>query len=390
MIEEISEIKARFGDKRLTEISDDLADIENEDLIPQKNILVALTRNGYIKRMDDDTFSSQHRGGRGISGMKTTNGDIVHLIRHTFTHTDILFFTTLGKVYRLRGYQIPDSGRTGKGIPAQNLLNLDKEEKVISIVPCDDYPEDNYLFFVSRQGIVKRTSLREFASIHSNGKIAVGLREGDGLLDVKRTDGKSIVSLASSNGKLCSFYEEEVRAMGRTAAGVCGMKLEDGCEVIGCTGSFEGDKILVLTSLGYGKMSYTVDTDVTLEDGTTRHYDGYRLTHRGSKGVVTLNMTAKNGQLIAVNGVNGDEDLMVMTKQGVVIRTPLAEVKIAGRNTQGVKIINLEAKASVAAIAIIPHVEGDELAEEEAEEAEPTLADEAPVTPDNLDGPSEE
>ena len=390
MIEEISEIKARFGDKRLTEISDDLADIENEDLIPQKNILVALTRNGYIKRMDDDTFSSQHRGGRGISGMKTVNGDIVHLIKHTFTHTDILFFTTLGKVYRLRGYQIPDSGRTGKGIPAQNLLNLDKEEKVVSIVPCDDYPEDNYLFFVSRQGIVKRTSLREFASIHSNGKIAVGLREGDGLLDVKRTDGKSIVSLASSNGKLCSFYEEEVRAMGRTAAGVCGMKLEDGCEVIGCTGSFEGDKILVLTSLGYGKMSYTVDTDVTLEDGTTRHYDGYRLTHRGSKGVVTLNMTAKNGQLIAVNGVNGDEDLMVMTKQGVVIRTPLAEVKIAGRNTQGVKIINLEAKASVAAIAIIPHVEGEELAEEEGEEAEPNFADETPVTPDNLDGPSEE
>ena len=386
MIEEILEIKKRFGDKRLTEISDEAADIENEDLIPQKHILITLTRNGYIKRVDDDTFSSQHRGGRGITGMKTTAGDIVRLIKHTFTHTDILFFTTLGKVYRLRGYQIPDSGRIGKGIPAQNLLNLDKDEKVVSIVPCDDYPEDNYLFFVSRLGVVKRTSLKEFESIHSNGKIAVGLREGDDLFDVKRTDGHSIVSLASSNGKLCSFMEEEVRAMGRSAAGVTGMNLDEGCEIVGATGSFEGKMLLVLTTLGYGKISYTTDTDITLEDGTTRHYDGYRLTHRGSKGVTTLNMTSKNGKLIAVAGVEGDEDLLVMTKQGVVIRTPLAEVKIAGRNTQGVKIINLDDKATVAAMAIIPHVDASEL--EEEEEGEPideTLIDDNPATPDTLD-----
>ena len=394
MVEEISDIKARFGDKRLTEITDEAADIENEDLIPQKHILVTLTRNGYIKRVDDDTFSSQHRGGRGITGMKTTNGDIVRLIKHTFTHTDILFFTTLGKVYRLRGYQIPDSGRIGKGIPAQNLLNLDKEEKVVSIVPCDDYPEDNYLFFISRLGVVKRTSLKEFASIHSNGKIAVGLREGDDLFDVKRTDGQSIVSLASSNGKLCSFNETEVRAMGRTAAGVTGMNLEEGCEIVGATGSFEGDKLLVLTTKGYGKISYAADTDITLEDGTTRHYDGYRLTHRGSKGVVTLNMTAKNGKLIAVSGVTGDEDLIVMTKQGVVIRTPLAEVKIAGRNTQGVKIINLDDKSTVAAIAIVPHSDEEEDDNEpegvEGEQVDETLIDENPMTPDTLDVDNEE
>lgn len=393
MIQEISEIKERFGDNRLTEITDDAADIENEDLIPQKHILVTLTRNGYIKRVDDDTFSSQHRGGRGITGMKTTNGDIVRLIKHTFTHTDILFFTTLGKVYRLRGYQIPDSGRIGKGIPAQNLLSLQKEEKVVSIVPCDDYPEDNYLFFVSRQGVVKRTSLKEFASIHSNGKIAVGLREGDDLFDVKRTDGKSIVSLASSNGKLCSFYETEVRAMGRTAAGVTGMNLEDGCEIVGATGSFEGDKLLVLTTKGYGKISYTTDTDITLEDGSTRHYDGYRLTHRGSKGVTTINMTPKNGQLIAVAGVNGEEDLIVMTKQGVVIRTPLAEVKIAGRNTQGVKIINLDDKATVAAIAIVPHSDEEEDEEDVVEGEEPaideTFIDETPTPLESDDNQGE-
>ena len=388
MIQEITVIKDKFADKRLTEISDAAADIENEDLIPQKNILVALTRNGYIKRVDDDTFSAQHRGGRGITGMKMTSGDTVKLLKHTKTHTDILFFTTLGKVYRLRGYQIPDSGRIGKGVPAQNFLNLDKDEKVVAIVPCDDYPEDNYLFFVSEQGIVKRTSLKEFASIHSNGKIAVGLREGDDLFDVKRTDGKSIIALAASNGKLVSFYEDEVRPMGRTAAGVTGMDLKDGSVIVGATGSFEGDKILVLSTRGYGKISYSQDTDIENEDGTTRHYDGYRLTHRGSKGVITMNLTPKNGKLCAVRGVVGDEDLLVVTQSGIVIRTPLSEVKIAGRNTQGVKIINMDDKTRVSSVAIIPHSDVEEGDDEFAEEdvvAESEFGDEPPVSPDQLD-----
>ena len=385
MIEELNVIKDKFGDERKTEISDAAADIENEDLIPQKDILVALTRNGYIKRVDDDTFSAQHRGGRGITGMKMTAGDTVKLLKHTKTHTDILFFTTLGKVYRLRGYQIPDSGRIGKGVPAQNFLNLDKDEKVVAIVPCDDYPEDNYLFFVSEQGIVKRTSLKEFASIHSNGKIAVGLREGDDLFDVKRTDGNSIIALAASNGKLCSFYESEVRAMGRTAAGVSGMDLKDGSVIVGATGSFEGDKILVLSSRGYGKISYSMDTDIPQEDGTTRHYDGYRLTHRGGKGVITMNLTPKNGKLCAVRGVNGDEDLLVVTQSGIVIRTPLSEVKIAGRNTQGVKIINIDDKSRVASVAIIPHSDVEEGEDEEFAEEETSFEGETPVTPDELE-----
>ncbi len=391
LIEEISEVKRRFGDKRRTEITDEAADIENEDLIPQKNILITLTRNNYIKRVDDDTFEAQHRGGRGITGMKTTAGDVVRLMYHTKTHTDILFFTTLGKVYRLRGYQIPDSGRTGKGTPAQNILNLDKDEKVVSIVPCDDYPEGNYLIFVSQNGLIKRTALSEYASIHQNGKIAVGLREGDDLFDVKRTAGSSIVSLASSNGKLVSFDENEVRPMGRTATGNKGMDLSDGGEIVGVTTSEEGDKILVLTTLGFGKISYAKDTDIVDDGGATRHYDGYRLTHRGAKGVTTLNMTAKNGQLIAVRAVNGDEDLLVITSTGIVIRTPLSEVKIAGRNTQGVKIIALDDRAKVASISILPHEdpapEGDEdLLEEES----PSSSDEEPVTPDALDAPIEE
>ena len=387
MIKEITEIKAKFGDNRLTEISDEAADIENEDLIPQKNIIIALTRNGYIKRMDDDTFATQHRGGRGLTGMKMTAGDITRLIKHTKTHTDILFFTTLGKVYRLRGYQIPDSGRVGKGVPAQNFLNLDKEEKVVAIVPCDDYPEDNYLFFTSVHGVVKRTSLKEFASINRNGKIAVGLREGDDLFDVKRTDGTSLISLASSNGKLCSFPEEEVRPMGRTAAGVTGMDLKDGSIIVGVTGSFEGDKLLVLSTRGYGKISYAADTDIQMEDGTTRHYDGYRITKRGAKGVTTMNLTAKNGKLCCVRAISGDEDLLVVTVNGIVIRTPISEIKIAGRNTQGVKIINIDDKTRVASIAIIPHSdEPEEEFEPEEQEIDETLIDDNPVTPDTLDG----
>ena len=390
MIKELSEIKDKFGDSRLTEISDDAADIENEDLIPQKNIIVALTKNGYIKRVDDDTFSAQHRGGRGITGMKTVGGDIVKLIKHTKTHTDILFFTTLGKVYRLRGYQIPDSGRIGKGMPAQNFLNLDKEEKVVSIVPCDDYPEDNYLFFISKNGVVKRTSLKMFESIHSNGKIAVGLKEGDDLFDVKRTDGHAVVSLASDNGKLCSFYEDEVRDMGRTAAGVKGMNLDDGSIIVGATTSLEGDKILVLTNKGFGKISYAKDTEVTMEDGTTRTYDGYRLTSRGAKGVLTIKTTTKTSVLCAVRAVNGDEDLLVVTQSGIVIRTPISEIKIAGRNTQGVKIIAVDEKTKVASIAIIPHsdVEEDEEGEEvndEVTEPEETAATEKVVRPDEVE-----
>ena len=388
MVEELEEIKGRFGDKRRTEISDAAADIENEDLIPQKNIIIALTRNGYIKRVDDDTFSAQHRGGVGVTGMKTVGNDIVRLIKHTKTHTDILFFSSLGKVYRLRGYQIPDSGRTGKGMPAQNFLNLDKDEKVVAILACEDYPEDNYLFFVTKNGVVKRTSLAEFASIHTNGKIAIGLREGDDLFDVKRTSGNEIVALASSNGKLCSFNENDVRCMGRTAAGVTGMDLKDGSEIVGVCVETEGEKILVLTNRGYGKLSYAKDTDT--EDG--RHYDGYRLTKRGAKGVITVKTSPKTGKLVVVRAVNGDEDLLVVTTKGIVIRTPISEIKLASRNTMGVKIISVDDSARVASVAVIPHSDvGDddglpeesEVPEEEyVEEAEPV--EEEIVTPDDV------
>ena len=386
LIQELEETRDRFGDKRLTEISDEAASIDNEDLLPQEDIIVVLTKNGYIKRMSDDTFRTQNRGGRGVKGITTGGNDMVSLIVHTKTHTDLLFFSSFGAVYRMRGYQIPDASRDSKGIPAINLLNLDQEEKIVSILACDDYPADNYLFFVTVNGVVKRVSLDQFALIRSNGKRALSLRDGDALLAVKRTDGNSIISLASSNGKVCSFNENEVRAMGRDAAGVKGMNLDDGSHLVDVTGSMDGQKILVLSDRGLGKISYATDTEVTLEDGTTRHYDGYRLTSRGTKGVITLKTVAKGGQLCAMRGVNGDEDLMVITNKGIVIRMPISQIKIAARNTQGVKIINLENNQKVAAITILPHEEDlpeEEFEEPEPEEAEPVV--EEVVTPDEIE-----
>lgn len=377
MVEELLEVKSRFGDKRLTEISDEAANIDNEDLLPQEDIVIVLTKNGYLKRMNDHSFRTQNRGGRGVRGISTTAGDMVSIMLHAKTHTDILFFSSYGIVYRLRGYMIPDGSRDGKGIPAINLLNLEQEEKIVSIVPCDDYPESDYLFFATVQGIVKRTALSEFASIHQNGKRALSLKEGDALLDVKRTDGTAIVSLASSNGKVCSFFESDVRAMGRSAAGVKGMDLSDGSSLVDVTTSMEGDKILVLTDKGFGKISYCKDTDVTMEDGSVRHYDGYRLTSRGAKGVLSLKMTPKTGALTAMRAVHGDEDLMVISTHGIVIRMPLEQVKVAGRNTQGVKIIALDPRQKVASLAIVPHVEESAAEEEtEPEEVNPALVGE--------------
>ena len=377
MIDELTEVKNKFGDDRLTEISNEAANIDNEDLLPQENILVVLTKKGYVKRMSDNTFRTQNRGGRGVKGITTTAGDLVQLMLHTKTHTDIMFFSSLGFVYRLRGYMIPDGERNSKGIPAVNLLNLAQDEKIVAIVPCDDYPESDYLFFTTVNGVVKRTKLTEFASIHSNGKRAITLKEGDELLDVKRTHGNAIISLASSNGKVCSFHEEEVRAMGRTAAGVTGMNLKDGSHLVDVTGSMEGKLILVLSANGFGKLSYCADTDVVNEDGSTTHYDGYRLTSRGAKGVFSLKMNGKNGGLTAMRAVNGDEDLMVITNKGIVIRTPLSQIHIAGRNTVGVKIISLDPGNRVASLAIVPHI--DEDAEDEVvedDEINPSLLSE--------------
>ena len=342
VVDELEEVKGKYADERRTEISNSAATIDDEDLIPEEEIIITLTKSGYIKRQDTDTFRAQRRGGKGITGMKTHEDDMVEKIVYARTHTDLLFFTNLGKVYRIRGHQVPLYARTGKGLPVVNLLSMEEGEKVLSIITIDEYDDDHYLFFATKQGVVKRTSIKEFELIRQNGKKAITMRDDDELLDVKLTNGDALISISSSNGKMVKFKEEDVRVMGRSATGVKGIELVDGSVAVGLSTSLEGDKILVISQKGYGKLS---------------PLDDYRLTSRGSKGVITLNMTDKTGTIVSTKAVNGNEDVMVITKAGILIRTCLGEVKVAGRNTQGVKIINVKDKEEVVAFTIVPHEE---------------------------------
>ena len=402
VIKELEEIKAKFGDERRTEISNVAANIDDEDLIPQEDIVVTLSRGGYVKRLSIDDFKAQHRGGRGVRGTSLNENDVVDLMVYTKTHTDLLFFTDLGKVYRIRGYQIPEYQRTGKGIPVINLINIEKGENVKSIIAVDEYLDYRYLMFFTKDGIVKRTPISEYESIRQNGKIAITLREGDNLLTVKevqsyrRASGdfdpeqkyflmntdennvstftlvnnpkaeemdnyyvETIVGIASSEGKMVNFPVEEVRPMGRTASGVIGIDLDEGVEAVGVTAAYEGELVLVVTDKGYGKMT---------------HFSEYRVTKRGAKGVSTLKSTDKVGKIVTVRSVSSDDDLMVITNYGIVIRTHLSEVRQSSRNTQGVKIINLEGRQKVSSIAIVPF-------EEEVEDDEEPLEEET----ENLD-----
>ena len=333
---ELIEIRDKYGDARKSEIIAGDFNIDDEDLIPQENIIVTLTINGYIKRVPENTYRTQNRGGRGIKGMTTNEEDVVDKIIVSNTHTDVLFFTDKGKVYRIRGHQIPEYSRTSKGIPVINLLNMEKEEKVRSIISLDSYDEEAGLLFVTKLGTTKRVSVKEFERIRQSGKIAINLKENDELIDVKLTNGSAEILIASSKGKVVRFNENDVRMMGRNASGVRGINVNGG-EVVGVATSLEGKYILVISKKGYGKMSLI---------------DDYRLTNRGGQGVLTMKTTDKNGPLTAIKPVNGDEDILVVTNKGVIIRTSLEQVKIAGRNTLGVKIIRLDENQEVASLAV--------------------------------------
>lgn len=349
VLDELEEIKNKFGDDRRTDISNEISNIDDEDLIPEEEIIITLTKNGYIKRLSTDTFRTQNRGGRGVKGMQTHEDDVVDILVHAKTHTDLLFFTSFGKVYRMRGYQVPVYSRAAKGLPIVNLLNLEKDEVVKSIISVDEYKDGDFLFFATEQGVVKRTAVKEFELIRQNGKIAISLHEGDHLLDVKLTNGSATIGIASSKGKMVNFDETDVRAMGRTAAGVRGMNI-DGGVAVGVVTSLEGEYVLAITDHGYGKMT---------------HYTDYRKTSRGTKGVITIHATEKVGNLVTIVAVKGDEDLMVVTKAGIIIRIPLEQVKIAGRNTQGVKIIRLDDNQKVSSVAVVEHQEEAEEIQEE-------------------------
>lgn len=355
--EELIDVKNRFGDKRRTEIIQGTFDLEDEDLIPVEDIVISLTNNGYIKRMPVDTYKTQNRGGRGIKGMTTNNDDIVSSLINMSTHDDLLFFTNLGRVYRLKGYNIPEFGRTAKGLPIVNLLDLDKDETIKSMINIKKdsitSDDDAFLFFITQNGLVKRVSIGEFENIRQTGKIAIKLNEDDELVSVKLTNGNNQVIIAASNGKAVRFEETKVRPMGRSARGVRGINV-DGSKVIGMTTDNEGQYILIVTENGYGKMS---------------PLDEYRLSNRGGKGVKTLNVTSKNGQLVALRAVNGDEDLLIITDNGIVIRLPIEQVKIAGRATQGVRLIKVnDSKVSSVEVVEKTHEEEEEEKTEENED----------------------
>ncbi len=354
LILELDEIKKKYGDSRRTEIADYDLDENDEDLIPNKEILIFLTKGGYIKRVDPSEFRAQNRGGIGVQGMKTKSDDDIKILRHSKTKTDVLFFTNLGRVYHCRGYQIQEGSRTSKGIPIVNLLKLMDKEEVTAIISMDDYSENSYLFFATKKGVVKRSPASEFENINVNGKIAIGLREDDELLDVRHTNGEAIVSLGSSEGKVCSFHENDVRCMGRTASGVKGIELAEGCDVVGLVTSLDGNKIFSLSENGYGKI-----TDVS----------EYRITSRGSKGVRTLKTTEKNGGLCVIRNVRGDEDIMIITSQGTTMRTSLTQFREMSRNTVGVKVISLRGKETISSVSVLPS-EKELEATESSEEAQ--------------------
>ena len=350
---ELLEIKQKYGDERRTNIDMTAIEyIEDESLIPEEDIVINLTKKGYIKRLKSDTYKTQNRGGVGIKGMSTNEEDFVEHLISMSTHDYILFFSNRGKVYRMKGYEIPEFSRQSKGLPIINLLPLEKDENISSIINIKQ--EDNftkYLMFATKKGIVKRTAIEEFDNIRKSGKIAIVLKEDDELISVKSTCGTNEIVIGASNGRLVRFNENEVRCMGRSSSGVKGIEL-DGAIVVGAETVFSGDMVLIVTEKGYGKQTVV---------------DEYRLTHRGSKGVKALNVTEKNGMMASLKCLKADAplNLMIMTDSGIIIKLPLEQVSILKRATQGVRLINLKDDQKVATVAL---VEKEEENNEESEE----------------------
>ena len=349
---ELTEIKERYNDTRRTEItSGGLESIEDEDLIPRENSVVTLTHNGYIKRLAANTYRSQKRGGRGVQGMGTNEDDFVEHLLSTSTHDTILFFTSKGRVFKAKGYEIPEFGRTAKGLPIVNLLNIEKGEHVTAMIRIESYDEDAFFIFTTKTGITKRTPVSQFANIRTSGLIAIGLREEDELISVRLTDGKKQVIIGTHDGMLVRFKEEDIRSMGRTASGVRGIKLRNDDYVVGMEILEEGQEILVVTEKGYGKR--TPESE-------------YRLQSRGGVGIKTIQVTEKNGPMCAVKTVDGSEDIMLITINGILIRMDVNDISIIGRSTQGVRLIRLSDEELVATVAKV-NKEDDAEEEEETE-----------------------
>ncbi|MGO3198219.1 DNA gyrase subunit A [Vagococcus salmoninarum] len=350
---ELQEVKAKYDDPRRTELLvGEVLSLEDEDLIEEEEIVITLTHNGYIKRLANSEFRTQKRGGRGVQGMGMHDDDFVENLVSCSTHDNLLFFTNNGKVYQAKGYEIPEYGRTAKGIPIINLLGIDSSEKIEAIISIDGKAEEGeYLFFTTRKGIVKRTSVMAFANIRSNGLIAIGLREDDELINVSVTDGTKNIIIGTHLGYSVTFDENDVRDMGRTATGVRGVRLRDDDYVVGMDILDEGKEVLIITENGYGKRT---------------NWSEYPVKGRGGKGIKTANITEKNGPLAGLTTVTGEEDILLITNKGVIIRFGVDTVSQTGRATQGVRLIRLEEDANVSTMAKVEpedveDVEGTEI-----------------------------
>ncbi len=336
--DELTEIKNKYGDDRKTSIDMTAIDyIEDESLIPEENIIVTVTKNGYIKRCTSDTYKIQNRGGVGVKGMSTNDEDFVEYLLNLSTHDYIMIFTNKGKVYRLKGYEIPEFSRQSKGLPIVNVLPVEKDEKISSIIKLNVENQEKYLILATKQGLIKRTNLEEFENIRATGKICIKLKENDELIGVKKTNGESNILLASSEGRMNVFDENEIRVMGRTASGVKGINLGS-AKCVSIENVNDDDNIVIVTENGYGKKTLISE---------------YRKTKRGSKGVKALNITEKNGNIASIKKVIDDSDIMIITNQGIIIRLPLEQVSQLGRVTQGTRLINLKSGQKVSSVSLV-------------------------------------
>ncbi|QYR21698.1 DNA gyrase subunit A [Paenibacillus sp. sptzw28] len=357
--DELQEVKERFGDERRTEIMASEDEILDEDLIPREDVVISITHSGYVKRLPVTTYRSQKRGGKGVIGMDTKDKDFVEHLFVSNTHHFLLFFTNKGKVYRLKAYEIPDLSRTARGTPIINLIQIEAGETVNAVIPVESFEPDRYLFFATKQGVVKKTPLDDYANIRKIGLIAINLREDDDLIGVKLTDGKQEIIMGTSQGMSIRFPEQDVRPMGRSATGVKGINADDDDFVIDMDVVVPENEVLIVTSKGYGKRTPISE---------------YRIQSRGGKGIKTLNVTDKNGPIVGLKVVQNDEDLMIMTSSGTMIRTSMEGISTMGRNTQGVKLIHIREDDSVATVTRVARSEEPDNIEELPEGVEPEEA----------------
>ncbi|MFA5719725.1 MAG: DNA gyrase subunit A [Acholeplasmataceae bacterium] len=346
--DELLEIKDKYGDKRMSEMALHIPlDIEDEDLIPEEDVIITVTNKGYVKRMTLDEYRTQNRGGVGVTSIKMQDSDFVEHIQMTNTHTYHLFFTNKGRVYKIKGYDIPEGSRQARGIPINNILDFDQDEYMVALTTVEDFTDESkYLFFTTKKGIVKRTPVSQFQNIRISGIIAIGLREDDELFSVRVTDNNTEIILGASNGKAIRFKETDVRSMGRTASGVRGMNIEDDEIIVGMTYIYnDEEEILVVTEKGYGKRSYANE---------------YRIQTRGGKGVKALNVTERNGKLCALRSVTDEEDVIIVSDRGMVIRMNIMQINRTKRATQGVRLIHLKGSQTVSTLAIVPHEDEEE------------------------------